>query len=122
MESLMAIKASGDMFPSLLVAGPLVAGALVPSAGVCPVCDHESDWTVVVRAAKRSLREAARPPPPPVATPAPRRARAPAPAPASDDDDVFDLTQTQATQETVAPDESDDDDVVDLCSPVPPIL
>ena len=49
------------------------------------------------------------------------RARAPAPAPASDDDDVFDLTQTQATQETVAPDESDDDDVVDLCSPVPPL-
>ena len=95
---------------------------LVPPAGACPVCDHESDWTVVVRAAKRSLREAARPPPPPVATPAPRRARAPAPAPASDDDDVFDLTQTQATQETVAPDESDDDDVVDLCSPVPGVL
>jgi hypothetical protein len=91
----------------------------VPPAGACPTCDHESDWTVVVRAAKRSLREAARPPPPPVATPAPRRARAPAPAPASDDDDVVDLTQ-QATQETVAPDESDDDDVVDLCSPVPP--
>ena len=94
----------------------------MPAASSCPVCDHESDWTVVVRAAKRSLREAARPPPPPVATPAPRRARAPAPAPASDDDDVFDLTQTQATQETVAPDESDDDDVVDLCSPVPPAL
>ena len=75
------------------------ACALVPGAGVCPVCDHESDWTVVVRAAKRSLREAARPPPPPVATPAPRRARAPPPAPASDDDDV-----------------------VDLCSPVPPAL
>ena len=94
----------------------------MPPAGACPTCDHESDWTVVVRAAKRSLREAARPPPP-VATPAPRRARAPAPAPASDDDDVFDLTQTQATQETVAPDESDDDDVVDLCSPVvPPAL
>ena len=52
---------------------------------------------------------------------APRRARAPAPAPASDDDDVFDLTQ-QATQETVAPDESDDEDVVDLCSPVPGAL
>ena len=99
------------------------ACALVPATGCCPVCDHESDWTVVVRAAKRSLREAARPPPPPVAPPAPRRARAPAPAPASDDDDVFDLTQTQATQETVAPDESDDDDDVDLSSPVvPPAL
>jgi len=95
---------------------------LVPPAGACPVCDHESDWTLVVRAAKRSLREAARPPPPLVATPAPRRVRPPSPPPASDDDDVFDLTQ--ATQETVMPedDSESDDDVLDLCSPVPPAL
>ena len=114
-------------------------GALVPPRGACPVCDHETDWTLVVRQAKRSLREAAaRPPapPPPPADDAENR-------PAGDDDAVLDLCEHRPffdddaalfSDDDAAPDarspppppaaarsdDDDDDAVLDLCSPSPP--